>query len=360
MFQDFLMTNNINPLSSFYWSDEDGNLSLNSLLENQENTKKDKNLSRFNTKEGIVNKKDYDRAIEILREYEKIEKRAKISKKESETQTEILGILADKFLSSYYTATSTLKPNYIPSERIFVSALEYSWPGLMRDDIGLSKSLLTFANSFSLARKTISELDIDFLNVKYIHTKGRDFIKIPEREDLLMLLETASGIQSVTPLLVLIEHLSKDITQTHSFIIEEPELNLFPIAQFELLKILIHKCSKLDSKNDLIITTHSPYILTGLNLLCYAYRLAQQDESTAKKVAKLIPRKYWIDPDQFAAYYVNKPDTKQKQQVRSIINKKTGLIEENELDNASEELSSIFDKLLRLRQPTKPIAKAAK
>ncbi|GAA3956593.1 AAA family ATPase [Hymenobacter antarcticus] len=250
------------------------------------------------------------------------------------------------------------KPTYIPSERVFLPAIEYSWAGLMRDDIGLSKLLLEFANSFSLSRKEISELDIQFLNVKYLHIDGRDFIKIPEREEPLMLLEAASGIQSVTPLLVLLEHLSRNTEQAQSFIIEEPELNLFPTAQFELVKILVEKCARLDGQNDLVLTTHSPYVLTALNLMCYAFRIAQQDEATAKKVARLIPRHCWIDPDQFAAYYVDRPDTKRKQQVRSIINKKTGLIEENELDTASDELADVFDKLVKLRKPSKTVASA--
>ena len=97
--------------------------------------------------------------------------------------------------------------NYTPTERVFVPSIEYSWAGLMRDDIGLPKLLLEFANSFSISRKEVPELEISFLNVTYLHVDGRDFIKIPEREEPLMLLETASGIQSVTPLLVLLEQI---------------------------------------------------------------------------------------------------------------------------------------------------------
>ena len=249
------------------------------------------------------------------------------------------------------------QPAYFPSNRALVPAVEYSWAGLLRDDIGLPKDTLDFANDFSLSRKNVPELDISFLNVKYLHRNGQDFIKVPGVETLFRLYEAASGIQSVTPLLVLLEHLSRNTGQAQSFIIEEPELNLFPTAQFELVKILVDKCARIDGKNDLVLTTHSPYVLTALNLLCYAHRIAQQDEATAKKVAKLIPRHCWIDPDQFAAYYVDRPGTKRKQQVRSIINRKTGLIEENELDTASDELSSIFDKLVRLRKPTNALAK---
>ena len=283
---------------------------------------------------------------------------SKISLKSAQSLLEEVKIRHQTLKNGMQERLYLYSSQYIPSERIFVPAIEYSWPGLMRDDIGLPKLLLNFANSFSLSRKSISELDIAFLNAKYLHINGRDFIKIPDRGEPMMLLETASGIQSVTPLLVLLEHLSRNTEQAQSFIIEEPELNLFPLAQFELVKILVEKCAQTVGKNDLVLTTHSPYVLTALNLLCYAYRIAQQDEATAKKVAKLIPRHCWIDPAQFAAYYVDRPDTKRKQQVRSIINKKTGLIEENELDTASDELGAIFDKLVRLRKPTQMPSRA--
>jgi predicted ATPase len=282
-----------------------------------------------------------------------------LSKKEVVHFKTILSSLSkDTILSSLIESTKSSEQVYFPADRLFIPAVEYSWAGLLRDDIGLPKDTLDFANNFSLSRKNISKLDISFLNVKYIHRNGQDFIKVPNVDTLFRLYETASGIQSVTPLLVLLEHLSRNTEQAQSFIIEEPELNLFPLAQFELVKILVEKCAQTEGKNDLVLTTHSPYVLTALNLLCYAYRIAQQDEATAKKVAKLIPRHCWIDPDQFAAYYVDRPDTKRKQQVRSIINKKTGLIEENELDTASDELGTIFDKLVRLRKPTSTHSRA--
>ena len=130
-----------------------------------------------------------------------------------------------------YQVDIRLSTAYFPSNRSFISAIEYSWAGLLRDDIGLPKDTLDFANDFSLSRKEVPELDIPFLNAKYIHRNGQDFIKIPEVETLFRLYETASGIQSVTPLLVLLEHLSRNTEQAQSFIIEEPELNLFPTAQ---------------------------------------------------------------------------------------------------------------------------------
>ena len=249
--------------------------------------------------------------------------------------------LFNKTASSYATQLAPSRSHYLPAERAFVPSLEYSWAGLMRDDIGLPKLLLQFANSFSLSRKEVPELDIPFLNVKYLHIDGRDFIKIPEREEPLMLLETASGIQSVTPLLVLLEHLSRNTEQAQSFIIEEPELNLYPTAQQGLLNWLVEKCTK--GENDLTITTHSPYLLAHFNLLLYAHQVAKNHPDRADDVAKIVPRESWIDPKEFAAYHV---EGQQENGVRSIINSETGLISHNSLDSTASAETAEFEKLL--------------
>jgi predicted ATPase len=234
------------------------------------------------------------------------------------------------------------RPTYIPSERIFIPSIEYSWAGLLRDDIGLPKTLLEFANSFSTSRKSIRELFISFLNVTYLHVNSRDFIKIPDREEPLMLLETASGIQSVTPLLVLLEHLSRNTEQAQSFIIEEPELNLYPTAQQGLLNWLVEKCTQ--GENDLTITTHSPCILSSCNLLLEAYKVAQLRPDLKDEIAAIVPKACWLNPDDFAAYYVADGI------VKPITDERTHLIGGNELDAVSGDISDSFRKLLRLKK----------
>ena len=231
---------------------------------------------------------------------------------------------------------------YIPAERIFISALEYSWAGLIRDDIGLSKQVLNFANTFSLARKEVPELGISFLNVKYIHRNGQDFIKIYESETLFRLYETASGIQSVTPLLVLLEHLSCNTEQAQSFIIEEPELNLYPTAQQGLLNWLVEKCTK--GENDLTITTHSPYILSHLNLMLYAYQVAEKHPDQKAAIAAIVPEASWINPKEFACYQVEGGG------VHSLVDAELGLIDNNALDNISGDKADAFDQLININR----------
>lgn len=51
-----------------------------------------------------------------------------------------------------------------------------------------------------------------------------------------------------------------------SFIIEEPEQNLYPSTQMDLLDLVVEWCNG-ERKHHCTITTHSPYILNQLNLL---------------------------------------------------------------------------------------------
>ena len=141
--------------------------------------------------------------------------------------------------------------------------------------------------------------------------------------------------------MLIVEDLSEYI-DTQSFIIEEPELNLYPTAQQGLLNWLVEKCTK--GENDLTITTHSPYILSHLNLLLYAYQVGNKDEEKRAKVRAIIPETQWINPAEFAAYYVNGPEGASG--VRSLVDAETGLISQNGLDDISGIQAAQFDQLL--------------
>lgn len=289
-----------------------------------------KHQSRGELVKGIIQRSDYAEIKKAIEDYPGGEKAvdAKLFK-------------AFKLLENLVVESLRMpQPAYFPSNRALVPAVEYSWAGLLRDDIGLPKDTLEFANEFSLSRRHVLELDIPFLKVKYLHRNGQDFIKIPESETLFRLYETASGIQSVTPLLVLLEHLSHNTEQAQSFIIEEPELNLYPTAQQGLLNWLVEKCTK--GENDLTITTHSPYILSHLNLLLYAHQVAGQHPERRAEVAAIVPEASWIDPKEFACYQVEGGG------VASLVNTELGLIDNNELDGLSGDAADAFDNLIRL------------
>ena len=61
-----------------------------------------------------------------------------------------------------------------------------------------------------------------------------------------------------------------------SFIIEEPEQNLYPSTQMDLLDLVVELCNG-EKKHHCTITTHSPYILNQLNLLVKRFDVGATD-----------------------------------------------------------------------------------
>lgn len=103
---------------------------------------------------------------------------------------------------------------------------------------------------------------------------------------------------------------------------------------------LVEKCTA--GENDLTITTHSPYILSHLNLLLYAYQVAENHPERADDVAKVVPRASWINPKEFACYQVEGGG------IQSLVDEDLGLIDNNELDALSGDAADAFDNLIRL------------
>ncbi len=230
-------------------------------------------------------------------------------------------------------------PLYIPAERFLISAISDSLLGLIRNQVALPKSITDFGADYEIARKNISELKIVSLNLTFKHENGRDRVYFNDNQSI-SLSESSSGCQSLIPLNVYIEYFNRQKLYNHSFIIEEPELNLYPITQKELIYYLANRCTKEQDK--LLMTTHSPYILAALNNLIFAYKIAQKHPDKADEVAKIVPRESWLNPDDFAAYFVADGTA------RAIINPKTGMIAENELDGVSEDFKIEFDELVEI------------
>ena len=209
-----------------------------------------------------------------------------------------------------YPESKVVNPKviYIPAERNFVSVVPNLQKYAENDD-----NLMEFLLSWQEARKKYStshklallNLDMDFYsqdgiyNMVGLHNGGA-----------VALEAASSGLQSIVPLLTLIDWLAKGIYQenkpysfeeiekirhlldevgkdlslsdndslkerlagivsgkiyTHTqFVIEEPEQNLFPTTQRDLVYYLL-KTINHGRKHRLVVTTHSPYILHAFN-----------------------------------------------------------------------------------------------
>src|SRR5206468_2795204 len=94
-------------------------------------------------------------------------------------------------------------------------------------------------------------------------------------------------------------------------------------------------------KHQLILTTHSPYILTSLNNLMYAYQVGQEH---AEEVNKIIDKKYWVNPQDVSAYRLMADGT-----AKNIVDDEFNQIDAVEFDEVSREINRIWDRISDIR-----------
>lgn len=237
--------------------------------------------------------------------------------------------------------------SYIPAERALFPILSDALWSLLSANVNLPKSLIVFGQYFEQSRNDNRQFSIPFLNVNYARVNGRDLVYF-ESFKSIPLSQSASGYQSIIPLLSVVEHQRR--TSKRRFIIEEPELNLYPTTQKDLIYNLM---SGLDpavtyQETEWVITTHSPYVLSSFNTLMLAWKVAQRSDELRAEVEKMIPARSWINPDEFAAYYVDNGT------VESIISPETGLINDSRLDDVSENFAGEQDFLFDLYRSAQP------
>jgi len=252
---------------------------------------------------------------------------------------------------------STNTALYIPAERNFINIIKKSALNLLNNNVPIPKHILSFGAA--LEKIDIKEIDLNFLqnNLIYKTVNGEDKIYFGNDESI-MLTEAASGIQSVVPILASI--LNNKRVHHNSYVIEEPEMNLFPSAQYELIQLL--ESNRRDPSpywedygNIHTYTTHSPYILSALNNLLFAYKvriklLYTRDSLNEKpnadeindKLRKII--KAEINPDSFTAYQIKDGHA------ILIFDRESGLIKDNYIDEASDAVNDDFDKLMELNK----------
>jgi ABC-type multidrug transport system ATPase subunit len=120
-------------------------------------------------------------------------------------------------------------------------------------------------------------------------------------------------------------------------VIEEPEAHLFPVAQKQMIDLIALLANQ--AANQIILTTHSPYILSSFNNLLYAHQLGLQK---SEQVEEIVNHNLWIDPHRLNAFIVEQGTT------RSILDSEMGLIESAEIDRASEIIVNTFNQLFEI------------
>jgi len=132
-------------------------------------------------------------------------------------------------------------------------------------------------------------------------------------------------------------------------IVEEPEQNLFPNSQWDLLKSLF-EFNNMNAGNKLIMTTHSPYIINYLSIAIQAgylkdeIKLESKDE-LLKKLNKVVPLESAIASNNVAVYQFDERGVIEK------LNDYDGIPSDKKFLNESlAKGNSLFDLLLEIEQ----------
>jgi predicted ATP-dependent endonuclease of OLD family len=169
-----------------------------------------------------------------------------------------------------------------------------------------------------------------------------------EKKDILLLSEglelkfdfASSGQKEAV---WIIQYIQRALMENSSAftIIEEPEAHLFPAAQKSLTELIALLANS--AENQVMLTTHSPYILAAINNLMQAYKAGQ---THPEKTNEIINKELWLDPKRVSAYFVGGEENEGK--IRSIMDEELNSIAIEEIDSISEKFNSDFDKLTDL------------
>jgi predicted ATP-binding protein involved in virulence len=180
---------------------------------------------------------------------------------------------------------------------------------------------------------------------------GEKIVFNHDQNDYVYLSHASSGQQEVIRILQdIFLNILDDVKVLR--IIEEPEAHLFPVAQKQLIELLSLMVNH-NEDNQLIITTHSPYILTVFNNLLFANRVVEKNPSVESEVAEIIPKDSWLKANDFSAYSLgNQSVSETTNYCESIFNSEKGTIQQNYLDTVSEILGGDFQTLYSIHART--------
>jgi len=245
---------------------------------------------------------------------------------------------------------------FIPASRSFFANLQKNIFSFLAENIDIDPFMKEFGSKYELAKKIYSDTRFDeniftkikshkklnyiveqILNGKYEYKDKQDWIK--SKNSTINLANASSGQQESLPMLLILSIFpflnQKSMT---TYFIEEPETHLFPVSQkfiIELVGLLYNNLQ------NVVITTHSPYILTALNNLFLAYDIKKEKGSDV--VNKIIDEELCLNFDDVSAYTINNG------KLKSIIDTEERLIGVNIIDSVSEEFNTVFDELLSLQ-----------
>ncbi|PSO19506.1 AAA family ATPase [Bradyrhizobium sp. MOS003] len=148
----------------------------------------------------------------------------------------------------------------------------------------------------------------------------------------------SSGQQELLPLWLSLEY-SQEAGEKNIVYIEEPEAHLFPTAQSQIVEFLASVISESETK--MVVTTHSPYVLSQINILLKATALAQDKPEQLARIAAVVNPRSWLRRSSTVAYAIV------GRRLRRITDEE-GLLDGDYLDEVSGHLAREFSQLVEI------------
>ncbi|MFM5841795.1 AAA family ATPase [Aeromonas sanarellii] len=284
---------------------------------------------------------------------------------------------------------------YVPAERNFISYVRHT-----RELKLSSESLQEFLTAFDQAKQSLrGSMTLPINNIEIEYDKLNDIINLRGQGHKVRLTDAASGFQSFVPVYLVSQHLA-NLVQNQSKndqpamstdemtrfkkavasifandiltdeqkrvamsvlsnrfnktafinIVEEPEQNLFPSSQWDLLKNLL-AFNHQGPQNQLVLTTHSPYIVNYLSLAIQGRQLQQRMQAAGRidllpELYKLIPESALLVADEVAIYQCDEQEGRISQ-----LGCYEGIpSDQNLLNDWLRMGNSLFDQLLELEE----------
>lgn len=255
---------------------------------------------------------------------------------------------------------------FIPASRSYFSNLQSSLFSVLASNLDIDPFLKEFGSlyensKFVYARRSVSKgrykenqdriikITEKTIRGKYEKKDGKDWIVDANKKTNLS--NSSSGQQEALPMMMVLSTLPFLGFSTSRFmmrkisgdrqkllVVEEPEAHLFPSAQKDIVDALSILSSMID--NQVIATTHSPYILSAVNNLIQAGEVIYVHDNKKDKIKKMVHPGEPLNIGMVRAYSVYEG------KVENIVDKEEGLIGQSIIDQVSEDFSSLFSDLL--------------
>ncbi len=192
--------------------------------------------------------------------------------------------------------------------------------------------------------KDIADVVVNIQKGEYFSAGEREYLRIEEDEHPIAINFTSSGQQEVLWLLNFLYILL--LRQEKAFvIIEEPEAHIYPAVQKELMEFITLYANLLG--NNVLITTHSPYILTVANNLYYAGVLLH--EGYGKAVGNIIAKRKVINFGELSAYkLLDKKIASAEKKYMKLFDEECREIRTAMIDEVSEQINEMYTALYNI------------